>query len=100
MHAKVVKECDYDVSEEKISMHSLDSTYFDLLEQEISRQTTFWVHLFHCILVKMKLILLQSLSETLLAGTDMSRMITAWLLIQVLTSVLLSQTAKLSHLLA
>jgi len=63
-------------------MHSLDSTSFNLLEQERSRQTTFQMHPFHFwILEKVKPIFLQSLSETVLAGADVSRVIAAWLLI-------------------
>ena len=93
------KKNDNDALEAKISMHSLDSTYCNLLEQERSRQTTFQMHLFHFwILEKLKLILVQSLSETGLAGTDASRKITAWLLMQVLISVLPSQTELNSHI--
>lgn len=77
----VSKTSDNDAFEAKLSINSLDSTHFNLLEQERPRQSTFQMHPFHFwILEKLKLIFLQSLSEMVLARTDMSKMNTAWLL--------------------
>lgn len=99
MCAKIVKKSDYDVFEGKIECTAWiqsSLTYWNRRDTGKPHSgCTYFVFVY-----LQNWILLQSLSETLLAGTDMSRMITAWLLIQVFTSALLSQTAKLSHLLA
>lgn len=93
------KKNNSDAFEAKTSTHNLDSTHFKLLEQEKSRQTTFQMHPCHFwILEKPKLMPPQSLSETALAGTEVSGMIAACLLTQVLSSVLLSQTGLNSHI--
>lgn len=41
------KKNNSDAFEAKISMYTLDSTHFNLLEQERPRQTTFQAHPFH-----------------------------------------------------